>query len=134
MTESIELSEHYLNKVYQETLSMSEFLSKIIKPYMTDEIVLNLVNWYQDQIKYQLILGSYTRTYGDSRPTYVLIEPDIDDKSHIYMMHVVETDDLKSRPGYRMSDFEKIKLELRNGWHINDIPSRLTERTTSHQF
>ena len=127
MTKSIELSEHYLNKMYQETLSMSEFLSKVIKPYMTDEMVINLVNWYQDQIKYQLILGSYTRTYGYSRPTYVLIEPDINDEAHVYMMHVVETDDLKSRPGYRMSDFEKIKLELRNGWNINDIPSRLTK-------
>lgn len=127
MTKSIELSEHYLNKMYQETLSMSEFLSKVIKPYMTDEMVLNLFNWYQDQSKYQLVAGLYTKTYGDSRPTYVLIEPDIDDKSHIYMMHVVETDDLKSRPGYRMSDFEKIKLELHNWWHINDIPSRLTK-------
>lgn len=127
MTKSIELSEHYLNKMYQETLSMSEFLSKVIKPYMTDEMVLDLVNWYQDQIKYQLILGSYTRTYGDSRPTYVLIEPEINDESQVYMMRVVETDDLKSRPGYRMSDFEKIKLELRNRWHINDIPSRLTK-------
>lgn len=127
MTKSIELNEHYLNKAYQETSSMAEFLTMVVKPSMSDQTTLDLIDWYQDQIKYQLIIGLYTKTYGDSRPTYVLIEPEIYDESRIYMMRVVETDDLKSRPGYRMSDFEKIKLELRNGWHINDIPSRLTK-------
>lgn len=120
-------TEQRLEQIYQETSSLAEFLSLVIKPSMSYQTVFDLIDWYQDQIKYQLIVGSYTRTYGDSRPTYVLIEPEINDESQIYMMRVVETDDLKSRPGYRLSDFNKIKEELRNGWQINNIPARLTK-------
>ena len=122
-----ESTEKRLQKAYQETSSMAEFLTMVVSPSMSDQTTLDLIDWYQDQIKYQLIVGLYTKTYGDSRPTSVLIEPKIDDESRIYMMQVVETDDLKSRPGYRLSDFEKIKLELRNGWQINNIPARLTK-------
>ena len=99
----------------------------VVSPSMSDQTTLDLIDWYQDQIKYQLIVGLYTKTYGDSRPTYVLIEPKIDDESHIYMMRVVETDDLKSRPGYRLSDFLKIESEVRNGWQIDNLPARLTK-------
>lgn len=120
-------TEQRLEQIYQETSSFAEFLSLVIKPSMSSQTVFDLIDWYQDQIKYQLIVGLYTRTYGDSRPTYVLIEPEIDDEAHVYMMRVVETDDLKSRPGYRLSDFNKIKAELRNGWQINNIPARLTK-------
>ena len=121
-----ESTEKRLQKAYQETSSMAEFLTMVVSPSMSDQTTLDLIDWYQDQIKYQLIVGLYTKTYGDSRPTDVVIEPNIDDESRIYMMQVVETDDLKSRPGYRLSDFETIKLELRNGWQINNIPARLT--------
>lgn len=122
-----ESTEKRLQQAYQETSSMAEFLTMVVSPSMSDQTTLDIVNWYQEQIKYQLIVGSYTKTYGDSRSTYVLIEPKIDDESHIYMMRVVETDDLKSRPGYRLSDFLKIESEVRNGWQIDNLPARLTK-------
>lgn len=122
-----ESTEKRLQQAYQETSSMAEFLTMVVSPSMSDQTTLDLISWYQDQIKYQLIVGLYTKTYGDSRPTYVLIEPKIDDESHIYMMRVVETDDLKSRPGYRLSDFLKIESEVRNGWQIDNLPARLTK-------
>lgn len=122
-----ESTEKRLQKAYQETSSMAEFLTMVIRPNTSDQTTLDLIDWYQNQTKYQLIVGLYTKTYGDSRPTYVLIEPEINDEAYVYMMRVVETDDLKSRPGYRLSDFQKIKLELRNGWHITDLPARLTK-------
>lgn len=110
-----------LGYICQHSASLAEFLGQAIDSDMTDSEVKELINYYKAQNKYQLVLGYYIKTLGDNLPTYILIEPQIDDKNGIYMIRVVETVDLKSRPSYYRADFEKVAGQLDNGFNIKSL-------------
>lgn len=113
-----------LGYICQRFASLAEFLRQAIDSDMTDSEVKELINYYKAhkaQNKYQLVLGYYIKTLGDNLPTYVLIEPQIDDKNGIYMIRVVEAVDLKSRPSYYRADFEKVADQLENGFNIKSL-------------
>ena len=99
---------------------------------MTDTEVKELISYYRGQTKYQLVLGNYIKTLGDNLPTYILIEPQIDDKNGIYMIRVAETTDLKSRPSYHWAEFEKVTDQLKNGFKINSLDRFLVKATHSN--
>ena len=110
-----------LGYLCQHSASLAEFLGQAIESDMTDSEVKELINYYEAQNKYQLVLGYYIKTFGDNLPTYILIEPQVDDKNGIYMIRVVEAVDLKSRPSYYRADFEKVAGQLKNGFNINSL-------------
>ena len=116
-----------LGYLCQHSASLAEFLGQAIESDMTDSEVKELINYYKAQNKYQLVLGYYIKTLGDNLPTYVLIEPQIDDKNGIYMIRVVEAVDLKSRPSYYRADFEKVADQLKNGFNINSLDKVLVK-------
>lgn len=110
-----------LGFICQHSASLAEFLGQAIDSDMTDSEIKELIIYYKAQTEYQLVLGHYIKAFGNNLPTYVLIEPQIDDKDGIYMIRVVETDDLKSRPSYHLADFEKVADQLKNGFNINNL-------------
>lgn len=122
-----------LGFICQHSASLAEFLGQAIESDMTDTEVKELISYYKGQTKYQLVLGYYIKTLGDNLPTYILIEPQIDDKNGIYMIRVAETTDLKSRPSYHWSEFEKVADQLKNGFNINNL-DRFLVKTKPLQY
>lgn len=120
-----------LEFICQHSASLAEFLGQAIESDMTDTEVKELISYYKGQTKYQLVLGYYIKTLGDNLPTYILIEPQIDDKDGIYMIQVVEAVDLKSRPSYYRSDFEKVANQLKNGFKIKSLDRVLVKTKPS---